>query len=115
MSALAIVQELAEAVTAAGVPATVDPRDLVLPGALIKPTVIERDRVYLGHLTVTCEVLLIATNDGIAADLATLDGLTDRQSAVIPGREIEVVSIKLDNHAADPLPAYKITTTVERT
>jgi hypothetical protein len=75
-------QTVADALTAGGVPAAVDPRDVSLPGAWVQRRTITRDLLG-GGVTMRVRVWLIAPDVGMWGALELLDEMYD--VAVIAG------------------------------
>lgn len=72
----AALQQLADALTAGGVPAAVDPRDVVLPGALVQ-YVAWADDLLGACITLRVRVVLIAPDVGTWDALGHIDGMRD--------------------------------------
>ena len=91
--------------TAAGVAATADPRDLALPGILVGLHSVTRS--LDGSAEVRVRLLAVAPDNGAPA--RHLDGLLDAVGVV---GLVEAVAITLPNHSPAPLPALELFTTV---
>lgn len=100
--------------TAAGIPAVLDPTDLNdLPGAWVEPDSMEL-RYLDGSFDATVVVLLIANDNGV---VESLDALTTmmlqlEQTQTLPLTEVSFTRAVLDNHSSDPLPAVRFRTTL---
>jgi len=79
----AALQQLADALTAGGVPAAVDPRDVNLPGAWVQR--VSRFEDLLGDCaTLRVRVMLISPDVGTWDALGHLDAMYDLATAVLP-------------------------------
>lgn len=93
--------------TAAGVAATPDPRDLSLPGVLVGLHSVTRN--LDGSAEVRVRLLAVAPDNG--APMGLLDDLLDAVGCA--GLvDAEAVAITLPNHSPAPLPALELLTTV---
>lgn len=108
MSMLAPALELAATLTAAGVPATVDPRTLSTPGALVVPesAIPAGSGAYDVELTIT----LLAPGPANGAALAELDRLDTLATAAVHTMEGRLVAYE---HPAtgDALAGWQYTLT----
>lgn len=93
--------------TAAGVAATTDPRDLSLPGVLVGLHSVTRN--IDGSAEVRVRLLAVAPDNGAPA--RRLDDLLDAVG-VVGLVDAEAVTITLPNHSPAPLPALELLTTV---
>lgn len=93
--------------TAAGVAATADPRDLSLPGILVG--LHSATRNLDGSAEVRVRLLAVAPDNGAPA--RHLDDLLDAVW-VVGLVDAEAVAITLPNHSPAPLPALELFTTV---
>jgi len=100
--------ELAEALTASGIRATVDPRGATPPCVLIVPPARTWD-LACGY-TASWELWALAPGTGNADAHKALDDLVDDVAKVLPLERADLQSYVL---AADapPLPAYRLTMT----
>ena len=105
--------ELVAMLEGAGLNATADPRDLVLPGVWVAPALIDYDRldgdVYAGQW----ELYLIAPDNGPTESLDALSELAGLLRAVVPFGEARTAAVQLSNHSPDPLPALQVTIELE--
>lgn len=98
-----------DALTAAGINATTDPRDLTLPGAwvtvhdVINPTL-------CGGYTVRADVCLMVADNGAPHAVEALGQLLDRAAEVLTFDE-PVQPMTVTPPGAAPVPALVITTT----
>ena len=87
--------------------ATTDPRDLVLPGVWITPEKVTRDTLA-GGSTVTVAVIAIAASSSTPKAVADLDHLL---ASIATWSEApatwQAATIRLPNHAAEPLPCLR--------
>ena len=91
---------------AAGVRATVDPRNVNPPCALV--TVDRVDATLGGCPTVDALVLLVAPDVGMPAALDTLGDMLDRV-ATVPGVSAALPDTFTGPAAGQPLPAFRLT------
>ena len=101
--------DITEALTAGGVQAVFDPRDLVTPGVLVQVRELEYSRMDNATVDVVADLWLIATNSGPALDAQQLDDLAAQVRTVFPARTFETAVFTLGNHAPDNLPGLKTT------
>lgn len=107
------IQHLVDELTAAGVNAAADLRDLALPGVWVTADKINAYSLDGDHAAVTLTVVLISAGAPDRA-LADLDALVDQVSPGRPGlQEWEAVSIRANNHSTEPLPALRSSATYE--
>lgn len=104
---------VAQLVTDAGVPAVLDERDLVIPGALVGPSLIDLGRLDGTTAEVTWEVWLVAPDNGPMHALTTLGEMFDKVRGPLGVTEARPMSLTLPNHGADPMPALQITVTLQ--
>lgn len=102
----AAVEAVTSQLTAAGVVATGDPRDLNLPGAWVEPSTVEFDTLAADQAEVTLRVHLVVPDNG---PMPSMDALGDMLMIArrIGYRMINITTegVTLQNHGADPLPA----------
>lgn len=72
MTIVSAMESLAAEITAAGVRAVLDERDLSVPGALVELTRVDPDTVLCGTPTVSVEIWLVAPDNGRVQSLETL-------------------------------------------
>lgn len=109
-SIAAALTEIADEISAFGVPAVVDSRDLVLPGAWVTLQSVGFD--YLAGsspYTLTVVVFLIARDLGTPAALDDLSELLDQLVEPVKITDATATTIVLPNQGADPLPALSFT------
>ena len=104
----AAAQAVVDMISDAGVQATIDGRDLELPGALVAPETISADRLG-GDYTVAWNVYLVAADAGPVEALDDLGHMFDLLKDALGVGEARPVTLTLPNHAADPLPAFLLT------
>lgn len=108
------IDDLAERLTAAGVSATPEPQDVPVPGAWIAARRLTRERMC-GGMALTVDVYLVVRDSGTLTALDELAGLIDKALTVIDpddGR-IDTDETVILPHDPTPLPAAKITTTID--
>lgn len=113
MDIVGALEAIANDLRAQGIRANVDPVKLNPPGALIRPAAVAHTRLGgCGELTV--EVVLIAPDRPPAQAHAQLAEMLTTALHVIDPTEATVTNeaVKLTD-SGQPLPAYRITTTVE--
>ena len=94
--------------TAAGVAAVIDPRDLVIPGAWVTITGLDVDTLDHSHQTVTVAVTLVAADTGLETAIDQLASMVKTTSAALDQAATwSALTIRLPNHAPDPLPALR--------
>lgn len=76
---------LAAEITARGIPATLDPRDLQVPGALVDLDTIGPDETLCGLTPATATVYLVAADNGRPTTLATLLDAYDKVKDLTTG------------------------------
>ncbi|WP_330182821.1 hypothetical protein OHB26_03660 [Nocardia sp. NBC_01503] len=98
---------------AAGIRASVDPRDLNPPCAWVAARTVAHDLLGGGG-TVTADIYLIAPNIGVPQALKTLTGLLDQALTVIaPDADTSLSERVPLPSGGDPLPAFRITVDLE--
>lgn len=100
---------------ALGVPAEVDPRELVLPGMLVMPGQIEFDRLGTLTASATLEVWLVAgdTNPKTALDELTGMLLKLREYLGAGVSTVDPITVTLAAQSPDPLPALRCPIPIE--
>jgi hypothetical protein len=95
--------------TAAGVPAALDERDLNPPGVLVRPPEISY-RFSGGCAEATWTLLAAVPNSGTGPALVALSDLVDRARAALGGEITAAAPAQVTgtDHGA-PLPAYRLT------
>jgi len=101
-------QDIANMVTNAGVPAAVDPRNLNLPGAWVTPGLVSFDVLDADTAFMRFEVYLVAPDHGAVASLNNLGDMLAKVRQAIPVGEAQPVMVNLPNHGADAMPALLI-------
>ncbi|QXG07725.1 hypothetical protein [Curtobacterium phage Penoan] len=110
------VQHVADMLTAAGIPATGDPRDLNLPGAWVEPATVAFDTFDAQQAEVTMSVHLVTPDNGPMASMSALsDMLLTVRGLGLRMANITTEGITLTNHSPDPLPALTFSVAVEWT
>lgn len=104
-----VLQEL----TAAGVTASNDARNLSLPGVWVTPDTFSSDRLVADSASVTLALVLVTNTAGGQA-LTDLDELLSEVLTILdPNPDWTAASIRLPNHSADPLPALRGSITLD--
>lgn len=98
-------QELASEITAAGIPTTMDPRNLDAPGAIVELAEIGPDNLLCGDYAATANVYLLAPDNGRVEATATLLSMYDKVKHLTTGAT--TIDLALPDTA--PLPALKLT------
>lgn len=101
-------KDIAEMVTAAGVPAAVDPRDLNLPGAWVTPGLVSFDVLDVDTAFMTFDIYLVAPDHGAAHSLNSLGDMLAKIRPALQVGEAMPVMVNLPNHGAEALPALLI-------
>ena len=96
--------DLAAEVTRRGIPATLDPRDLDAPGALVEITRVGTDDLLCGDVTAEATVYLLVPDNGRALATANLLDMFDKVRDLTTGAE--PVELALPDSA--PLPAFRL-------
>lgn len=97
-------QALVDEIRARGINASLDPRDLDAPGALVELERVAADAMLCGDYTATATVYLLAPDNGRAAATATLLDMYDRLADMVHGAE--TVDIALPETGS--LPALQL-------
>jgi hypothetical protein len=107
---------LSDALTAGGVAAAVDPRDLTPPGAWVHLGPWVYDRLSGVCVSATMLVDLIATDAGTWDALGQLDALEDDAVTILgpPWGQVLATTVTLPDSSA-VLPCYRLTYEVELT
>lgn len=108
-------QDIADMVTAAGVPAAVDPRNLALPGAWVTPGLVSFDTLDADKALMRFDVYLVAPDHGAVHALNELGTMLSKLRDQLPVGEAQPVMVNLPNHGADAMPALLITIDAELT
>ena len=108
-------QEVADAITALGVPAVVDARDLNPPGAWVTIAPVGYDFLSKGAVSVAFDVFLVARD---LPSVQALDSLSDMLAPLADALhlgDVTPMTVTLVNHSADPLPSlsFRIDTRIE--
>lgn len=93
-----------DALTAAGIPATIDASQIQIPGAWVTLESIEPHTLAGGSL-VTAQVVLVAMHPNAAHAFDALDQMAAAASQALGDQTWAAESITLPNHSPDPLPA----------
>mgnify|MGYP007023702530 CR=1 FL=1 len=97
-------QALVEELRSRGIAASLDPRDLDAPGALVELERVGSDAMLCGDYTATATVYLLAPDNGRGAATATLLDMYDRVADMAHGAE--TVDIALPETGT--LPALRL-------
>lgn len=106
-------RELAEALTAGGVPTGLDPRNLNPPCGYLVPGLIDYDRLGTGTATVEWELYLLAPDTEPVRALDALTELLDTLAGIVTPGEVQPLTLQLLNHNAGGLPAFLVNITTE--
>lgn len=79
--------KLTSTISERGVPATLDPRDLTIPGAVVSLGQITQDAALCGDHDVTAEVILVAADNGIPTAMDQLLTMFDKVSDLTAGAD----------------------------
>lgn len=101
---LTALHALRDKIEAAGIPASLDPRDLDAPGALLELTAIGRDNTVCGDTAAQATVYLIAPDHGAATAVETLLEMYEAISHLSTGAS--TISLALPETA--PLPCLRL-------
>jgi len=101
-------QDIADQITAAGVPATTDPRNLNLPGAWVTPGTVSFDVLDAQTAFMRFDVYLVAPDHGAVHSLNALGEQLAQLRTALPIGEAQPVMVNLPNHGADAMPALLI-------
>lgn len=105
---------VADQLTAAGLTAVHDPRDLNLPGAWVTPGEITLNRLQAGTGQVDVIIALVAPDAGGASTLRILDDMLGKAIAADVGvTSVEPGTVQLENHAPGGLPALITTVSID--
>lgn len=99
--------------TAAGIEATVDPRDLNLPAVWVTIDRLDLNRLSGDAATVTIGLTAIAPDSGNPTALTDLDDLVAAVDAEFAGRSWDPRAVMLPSQSTTPLPALYTTITLE--
>lgn len=100
---------MASRLTAAGVPASVDPTTIPVPGAWVTVDQLQADRLG-GEWTASAAVYLLARDTGHTAAVATLGELLDKTVDALPATTTAVPDSLALPGLAGPVPAMRVTT-----
>jgi len=104
-------QGLADKLTAGGVRATIDGRDVNPPCALIAAPVF-RWVFGTGRVQADWRVLIVVPSSGARAELQLLGELVDKVAGVLGGEPVAATPMQYpDPGGGDPLPAYALSWT----
>lgn len=105
---------LADTLTAAGVRATIDARDLNPPAVLVAAPVIRW--AFGNRMEVDYRLVAVVPDAGTGPALKALSGLLDDVSAALGGAPLTATPMPYaDPGGGNPLPAYEITWTAKQT
>lgn len=96
--------DLAETITARGIPCTLDPRDLDAPGALAELTNLGSDNMLCGDVAAAATVYLLAPDNGRAEATRALLDMYEKVKDLTTGAE----TIELALPESGPLPALRL-------
>lgn len=97
-------EELANTIAAAGIPTTMDPRNLDAPGAIVELNELGTDNTMCGEVSVTANVYLLAPDNGRVEATATLLSMYDQIKHLTTGAT--TIDLALPDTA--PLPALRL-------
>ncbi|UVK60160.1 tail terminator [Arthrobacter phage SerialPhiller] len=101
-------QDIANMVTAAGVPAAVDPRNLNLPGAWVTPNTVGFDVLDADTAHMRFDVYLVTGDHGAVESLNSLGAMLTKVRKPLQVGDAQPVMVNLPNHGAGALPALLI-------
>lgn len=104
MSIMSDLIDLAEQITALGIPAVLDPRDAEAPGAIVDLDRIGDDPVLCGMPSATATVWLIAPDNGRTESMSTLLDMYAKVSHLAQG----ATPAELQLPATSALPALRL-------
>ncbi|MGV0868453.1 hypothetical protein [Corynebacterium kalidii] len=87
MSIIDALEELTATIRARGIDATMDPRDLVLPGAVVDLDRIGPDNTLCGDITATARVTLVVPDHGHRTSLRRLTKMYERLADLTTGAD----------------------------
>lgn len=99
-------ETLAQEITAAGIPTTMDPRNLDAPGAIVELNELGPDNTMCGDYSATANVYLVAPDNGRVEATANLLAMYDKVKHLTTGAT--TIDLALPDTA--PLPALKLST-----
>lgn len=103
-----VLADVAEALTAAGIPSSTDPTTVPVPGCWVTVDTMNADRLA-GDWSVTGALYLFARDNGHNAAIAVLSAMIATVAEVFPSAATAVPdSLALPGHPG-PLPAFRIT------
>lgn len=105
-------EQLADELTALGIPATVDPQRIKLPGAWVALRTILATRLD-GTSEVEALVYLVAGDYATPAVLDELGAMLDKVSQYAADARVEAVTLSVPNYAPAGLPALAVPMFVE--
>lgn len=105
----AALQQIADDLTAAGAAATIDARDLNLPGVWVVASQIGLDYLSPGTWSLQVHVFLISADLGTPESLDQLSELLAMVAPVVGAVDATPQGVVLPSLGADPLPALQIT------
>lgn len=97
-------ETLAQDISAAGIPATMDPRNLDAPGAIVELNELGPDNTMCGDFSATANVYLVAPDNGRVEATANLLSMYDKVKHLTTG----ATTIELALPDTAPLPALKL-------
>jgi len=109
-----VAQQIADDLSAAGIPAVVDARDLQLPGAWVTPATVTF--TYLDHASVSVDwdIYLIVRDVPAVIAMDELSAFAETLAEKFGAGELTPQTVNLPNQSADSLPALvaRINTTI---
>jgi len=97
-------ETLAQDINAAGIPSTMDPRNLDAPGAIVELNELGPDNTMCGDFSATANVYLVAPDNGRVEATANLLSMYDKVKHLTTG----ATTIELALPDTAPLPALKL-------
>lgn len=95
---------LVDEITELGIPATLDPRDLEAPGAIVELAEIGGDNILCGAVAARANVYLVAPNNGRPIATQTLLNMYDKVADLTTGAQTADLALP----DTSPLPALKL-------
>lgn len=102
-------QEVADGLSAIGIPAVVDARDLQLPGAWVTPSSVGYDYLGGGRFAVAWDVYLIERDIPQVQALDSLGAMAEKVAARFGHVDFNPQTVTIANQSPDPLPCLLVT------
>jgi len=102
-------QAVADALSALGVPAAVDGRDLQLPGAWVTPAAVRFDYLSGDRIAVDWDIYLITRDIPSVQAMDELGAMAVKIAKRFGHADFTPQTVTIANQSADPLPALLVT------